>query len=152
MDSTRTISELKSAFIRGQVRILSESLEPPEDWKNYAVETEEGDLPEVIADVLHKGTNLLDTQYSILNRWSCLCHPLMHIDIAVILAGPSNANLLLVNVEAKQHHRVVYSSQAIHHVAHQIASLYWSSVNQETQDRASFANGVEKTADLSRHM
>jgi hypothetical protein len=58
MDSTRTISELKSAFIRGQVRILSESLEPPEDWKNYAVETEEGDLPEkVIADVLHKGTN-----------------------------------------------------------------------------------------------
>lgn len=94
MDSTRTISELKSAFIRGQVRILSESLEPPEDWKNYAVETEEGDLPEkVIADVLHKGTNLLDTQYSILNRWSCLCHPLMHIDIAVILAGPSNANL-----------------------------------------------------------
>ncbi|OKO93300.1 Kinetochore protein fta4 [Penicillium subrubescens] len=112
MDSTRTISELKSAFIRGQVRILSESLEPPEDWKNYAVETEEGDLPEkVIADVLHK-----------------------------------------VNVEAKQHHRVVYSSQAIHHVAHQVASLYWSSVNQETQDRASFANGVEKTADLSRHI
>lgn len=56
MDSARTISELKSSFIRGQVRILSESLEPPEDWKNYAVETEEGDLPEkVIGDVLHKG-------------------------------------------------------------------------------------------------
>jgi hypothetical protein len=55
-------------------------------------------------------------------------------------------------MEAKQHHRVVYSSQAIHHVAHQIASLYWSSVNEETQNRASFADGVEKTADLSRHM
>lgn len=56
MDSARNISEIKSSFIRGQVRILSESLEPPEDWKNYAVETEEGDLPEkVIGDVLHKG-------------------------------------------------------------------------------------------------
>ncbi|CEO58982.1 hypothetical protein PMG11_03674 [Penicillium brasilianum] len=112
MDSARNISEIKSSFIRGQVRILSESLEPPEDWKNYAVETEEGDLPEkVIGDVLHK-----------------------------------------VNMEAKQHNRVVYSSQAIHHVAHQIASLYWYSVNQETQNKASFANGVEKTEDLSRHM
>jgi prephenate dehydrogenase len=76
----------------------------------------------------------------------------MHSGFAVILAGLLNANPLLVNLEAKQHHRVVYSSQAIHHVAHQIASLYWSSVNQETQNRASFANGVEKTADLSRHM
>jgi hypothetical protein len=81
MDSTRTISELKSAFIRGQVRILSESLEPPEDWKNYAVETEEDDLPEkVIADVLHKGTNLLDTQYMALlvpsfHAQSHHCHP-----------------------------------------------------------------------------
>jgi hypothetical protein len=56
MDSTRTISELKSAFVRSQVRILSESLELPHDWRNYAVETEEGDLSEkVIDDVLHKG-------------------------------------------------------------------------------------------------
>lgn len=59
MDSTRTISELKSAFIRSQVRILSESLELPEDWRNYAVETEEGELSEkVIEDVLHKGSSL----------------------------------------------------------------------------------------------
>lgn len=63
MDSSRTISEVKSSFIRSQVRILSEALEPPEDWKNYAVETEEGELPEkVIGDVLHKGTNHLSAQ------------------------------------------------------------------------------------------
>lgn len=56
MDSTRTISELKSSFIRGQVQILSESLEPPEDWRNYAVELEEGDLSDkVVEDVLQKG-------------------------------------------------------------------------------------------------
>ncbi|EPS25443.1 hypothetical protein PDE_00376 [Penicillium oxalicum 114-2] len=111
MDSSRTVSEIKSSFLRTQVRILSETLAPPEDWKNYAGATEEGDLPEkVISDVLHK-----------------------------------------VNVAAKQHHRIVYSSQAIHHVAQQIASLYWSSINDETQDRVSFLDGVEKTTDLSRH-
>ena len=58
MDPTRTISELKSTFIRSQVRILSENLELPADWRNYAVDTEEGDLSEkVIDDVLHKGTS-----------------------------------------------------------------------------------------------
>ncbi|KAJ5578263.1 uncharacterized protein N7459_007227 [Penicillium hispanicum] len=101
MDSTRTISELKSAFIRGQVRILSENFELPEDWRNYAVDTEEGDL---------------------------------------------------INAAAKQHNRVVYSSQAIHHIAHQIATLYWSSVNQESRSKAAFSYGIEKTADLSRHI
>jgi hypothetical protein len=56
MDSTRTISELKSAFIWSQVRILSESLDLPEDWRNYAVDTDEGDLSDkVVEDVLHKG-------------------------------------------------------------------------------------------------
>lgn len=56
MDSTRTISELKSAFLWSQVRILSESLEPPGDWRHYAVETDEEELADkVIEDVLHKG-------------------------------------------------------------------------------------------------
>lgn len=55
MDSTRTISELKASFIRTQLRILSESLEPPEDWRNYAVESDEHDLSDrVVEDVLQK--------------------------------------------------------------------------------------------------
>jgi hypothetical protein len=57
-----------------------------------------------------------------------------------------------VNAAAKQHNRVVYSSQAIHHIAQQIASLYWSSVSQEARSRNAFANGIEKTVDLSSHM
>lgn len=58
MDSTQTISELKSAFIWSQVRIFSESLDLPKDWRNYAAETTEGDLSDkVIEDVLHKGQN-----------------------------------------------------------------------------------------------
>ncbi|KAJ9480961.1 hypothetical protein VN97_g12552 [Penicillium thymicola] len=112
MDPTRTISELKSAFIWSQVRIFSESLDLPEDWRNYAAETTEGDLSDkVIEDVLHK-----------------------------------------VNAAAKQHNRVVYSSQAIHHVAQQIANLYWSSVSQEARSRDAFARGIEKTTDLSREI
>lgn len=50
MDTTRTISELKSSFIWAQVRILSETLEPPQGWQEYAVETDEGDLSDKAAD------------------------------------------------------------------------------------------------------
>jgi hypothetical protein len=53
---------------------------------------------------------------------------------------------------AKQHNRVVYSSQAIHHVAHQITNLYWASVSQDIQNQAILKKGVEKTADLSKHL
>lgn len=60
--------------------------------------------------------------------------------------------VLLVNGAAKQHNRIVYSSQAIHHVAQQIATLYWSSVSQEARSRDAFAQGIEKTVDLSRKM
>ena len=56
MESTLSIYELKLAFIRNQVRILSENLSLPEDWQQYAVETEEGELStKAIEDVLHKG-------------------------------------------------------------------------------------------------
>ncbi|PYH30320.1 kinetochore subunit FTA4 family protein [Aspergillus neoniger CBS 115656] len=112
MESTRTISELKSSFIRAQVRILSEGLEPPEDWRNYAAETEEDDLSDkVVGDVLQK-----------------------------------------LNAALKQHSRIVYSSQAVQHVAQQITSLYWSSVTQAIHNPGSLIKGVERSVDLSSHL
>ncbi|EYE92406.1 kinetochore subunit FTA4 family protein [Aspergillus ruber CBS 135680] len=112
MDSTRTVSELKASFIRAQVRILSESLEPAENWRDYAVETEEADLSnKVVDDVMQK-----------------------------------------VNATLKQHNRIVYSSQAIHHVTQQVASLYWSAVSQEAHSLGSNGKGVEKTLDLSNQL
>ncbi|PYH98558.1 kinetochore protein fta4 [Aspergillus ellipticus CBS 707.79] len=112
MESTLTIPELKSSFIRTQVRILSENLEPPEDWRNYAAETEEDDLSDkVVGDVLQK-----------------------------------------LNAALKQHSRIVYSSQAVQHVAQQITSLYWSSVNQAIPNPGSLLKGVEKSVDLSSHL
>ncbi|PKY08840.1 putative kinetochore protein fta4 [Aspergillus campestris IBT 28561] len=55
MESTRTITELKSSFIRAQIRILSERIEPPEDWRSYATGNEEDELREkVVEDVIQK--------------------------------------------------------------------------------------------------
>ncbi|KAL2871762.1 kinetochore subunit FTA4 family protein [Aspergillus lucknowensis] len=111
MESSRSISELKSSFITTQVRILSESLEPPEDWRRYATEpAEEGLSDKVVGDALQK-----------------------------------------LNAALKQHNRIVYSSQAIQHVAQQITSLYWSSISQATRGAASLEGGVDKTVDLSSH-
>ncbi|KAL4873759.1 hypothetical protein BDV12DRAFT_52813 [Aspergillus spectabilis] len=112
MDSSRSVSELKSSFIRTQVRILSESLEPPEDWRSYATEPAEEELSDkVVGDVLQK-----------------------------------------LNAVLKQHNRIVYSSQAIQHVAQQIVSLYWSSVSQASGEVTSLERGVDKTVDLSSHL
>ncbi|KAL2824911.1 kinetochore complex Fta4 of Sim4 subunit, or CENP-50-domain-containing protein [Aspergillus cavernicola] len=111
MDSSRSIPELKTSFIRAQVRILSESLEASEDWRSYAAEPAEEDLSDkVVGDVLQK-----------------------------------------LNAALKQHSRIIYSSQAIQHVAQQIATLYWSSVSQATREVASLEGGVDKTVDLSSH-
>ena len=57
MESTRTISELKSAFIRTQVRILSEHLEPQEGWRSYAAESEDDLSDKAVEDVLAKCTS-----------------------------------------------------------------------------------------------
>lgn len=133
MDSTRTISELKAAFIRSQVRVLSEGLELPEDWKSYAPETEEGELNEkVIEDVLRKGDFLA------------------RLHTRLIPNVPLDANLCSVNAAAKRHHRVVYPSQAIDHVVEQIAKLYWDSAHPGTQNDASYRSAMDKTLDMTR--
>lgn len=139
MDSGKTIFELKSAFIRTQVRILSESLDLPKDWRNYAPESDESDLTDrVIEDVVHKGWNANHNSDSTLD--------------SRIICAEKRTDSVIVNAAAKQHNRVVYSSQAIHHVAQQIASLYWSSTTQDARSRDIFARGIEKTTDLSRQM
>ncbi|KAL4978425.1 kinetochore Sim4 complex subunit Fta4 [Aspergillus desertorum] len=111
MESSRSVSELKSLFIRAQVRILSENFEAPEAWRSYAAEPAEEDLSnKVVGDVLQK-----------------------------------------LNAALKQHNRVIYSSQAIQHVAQQIASLYWFLVSQATREATSLERGVDRTVDLSSH-
>ena len=75
---------------------------------------------------------------------------------AIVLERPrrldSQSNWLLVIAALKQHNRIVYSSQAIHHVAQQISSLYWTTVTQASRNQHSLERGVERTVDLSSHM
>lgn len=55
MDSSRTISELKTVFLRHQIRVLSATLEPSEDWRDYGPEFEDGLTDKAVADVAQKG-------------------------------------------------------------------------------------------------
>jgi Kinetochore complex Fta4 of Sim4 subunit, or CENP-50 len=59
---------------------------------------------------------------------------------------------LAVNGILKQHNRVVYSSQAVHHVARQIESLYLTLLLQDARSLRSYSCGIEKGTDLSNHM
>ncbi|KAL2364903.1 hypothetical protein RJZ56_002165 [Blastomyces dermatitidis] len=97
MDSTKTITEIKSSFVRNQIRILSAALTPSEDWRDYGPVCED-DIPnKTVEDVLQK----------------------------------------------------FFPSQAIHHVARQIESLYWNSIDPETGGDVSQGLVVEKGTDLT---
>ncbi|KAL1969387.1 hypothetical protein VTN77DRAFT_9580 [Rasamsonia byssochlamydoides] len=111
MEASRTISELKSAFIRSQVRILTAALAPQEGWRDYAPESEEDLSEKVVEEALQK-----------------------------------------LNTILKQHNRVVYSTQAIHHVARQIECLYWESIKRDAGNPESNSSGIEIGADLSNHL
>lgn len=55
MENSRTITELKSSFIRSQIRTLSAALEPSEDWRQYGPVPEEGDISDkAVEEVLQK--------------------------------------------------------------------------------------------------
>lgn len=56
MEASRTISELKSAFIRSQVQILTAALAPQEGWRDYAPESEEDLSEKVVEEAIQKCT------------------------------------------------------------------------------------------------
>jgi hypothetical protein len=54
MENLRTISELKTLFVRNQVRTLSASIAPQEGWRDYAPETEDNLSEKTVEEVLQK--------------------------------------------------------------------------------------------------
>lgn len=54
-----------------------------------------------------------------------------------------------VNEKLKQHNRMVYSTQSQRHVAEQIDTLYWNTVNEENLQIDHRATVVKKAADLA---
>ena len=57
MASTDTIISLKESFLRTQIRLLSQPLQPSRNWQDRAPVPEQGELkPKTIQEVLHKRT------------------------------------------------------------------------------------------------
>jgi hypothetical protein len=54
MEGSRTISELKSTFVRNQVRILSANLAPQDGWRDYGRATEEDLSDKAVDEVVQK--------------------------------------------------------------------------------------------------
>ncbi|EED21592.1 conserved hypothetical protein [Talaromyces stipitatus ATCC 10500] len=111
MEKSRTIAELKTSFIRNQIRILSASIAPQEGWRDFAPDTEDDLSDKVVEEVLQK-----------------------------------------LNTVLKQHNRVVYSNQAIQHIARQIESLHWESVKSEILNPNRGSTGIEIGSDLSNYL
>ncbi|KAK2781302.1 hypothetical protein FQN53_000646 [Emmonsiellopsis sp. PD_33] len=109
MESSKTITELKSSFARDQIRLLSAALTPSENWRDYGPASE-NDIPEkVVEEVLMK-----------------------------------------LNTHLRKHNRAAFSSQAIHHVARQVETLYWNAIDPEVGgEGARGALVVERGTDLT---
>ncbi|KAK2807964.1 hypothetical protein FQN50_005206 [Emmonsiellopsis sp. PD_5] len=109
MESSKTITELKTSFARDQIRLLSTALTPSENWRDYGPAFE-NDIPEkAVEEVLMK-----------------------------------------LNAHLRKHNRAAFSSQAIHHVARQIETLYWNAIDPEVGGEG--AGGglvVERGTDLT---
>lgn len=54
MEKSRTISEIKTSFIRNQIRILSASIAPQEGWRDFAPDTEDDLSDKVVEEVVQK--------------------------------------------------------------------------------------------------
>ncbi|EFW16372.1 hypothetical protein D8B26_005716 [Coccidioides posadasii str. Silveira] len=59
MAHSMTVAELKTAFLRDQIRILSTSLDPTEDWKDYGPEVESDLSDKAVGGVLQKVNSIL---------------------------------------------------------------------------------------------
>lgn len=56
MDRAKTVTDVKAAFLRTQVRLLSAILQPSRQWRDFADNAEEDNLSDkVIHEVMSKG-------------------------------------------------------------------------------------------------
>lgn len=136
MEKSRTIAEIKTSFIRNQIRTLSASIAPQDGWRDFAPNSE-GDLSDrVVDEAIQKRLSISSLPEFLPGR-----------------INNSAANWCFqVNATLKQHNRVVYSNQAIQHVARQIESLYWESVKADVLKPNPHSTGVELGSDLSNHL
>ena len=132
MATADTVISLKESFLRTQVRLLSQRLQPSRNWRDRAPVPEQGELKEkVVQEVLHKRMHAFHTNENI--HWN----------------GIANVFTRTVNTIARNHKRAVYSSQALRHVAEQIDALYWASAAPDRESEVDGGEILEKGVDLS---
>jgi hypothetical protein len=136
MDRAKTVTDVKAAFLRTQVRLLSAILQPSRQWRDFADNAEEDNLSDkVIHEVMSKGKLcffvFLDSHTIYVPRW-----PLSN--------GP-----VPVNAKLKEHNRSVYSAPSQRHVAEQIDALYWNIVSEEDVQADQDTVVVTRDADLT---
>lgn len=131
MASANTVIGLKESFLRNQVRLLSQDLQPSRNWRNRAPVPEQGDLSEkVVQDVLEKGE-------------------ITHSLHALSVNSDHGWQRRTVNTIARHHKRAVYSSQALRHVAEQIDALYWAAAEPDGDEEAEGTDALEKGSDFT---
>lgn len=134
MDRAKTITEVKAAFIRTQVRLLSAVLQPSQQWRDFADNAEEDNLSDkVIHDVMLKGMIFFSSG---------------NVQFGRLLIGSSNVSI--VNTKLKEHNRSVYSAPSQRHVAEQIDALYWDIVSKDDMQADHDTVIVTKDADLTQ--
>lgn len=137
MATTDTVISHKESFLRTQVRILSQPLQPSRNWRDRARVPEEGELKEkVVQEVLRKRMWL---------SLYLLSYGVFEVDFAEILVCCGG----VVNTIARHHNRAVYSSQALRHVAEQIDALYWAAAAPDQEAEIRGEDVLEKGLDLS---
>jgi hypothetical protein len=134
MDRAKTITEVKAAFIRTQVRLLSAVLQPSQQWRDFADIAEEDNLSDkVIHDVMSRGMIFFSSD---------------NVRFGRLLIGSSNVSI--VNTKLKEHNRSVYSAPSQRHVAEQIDALYWDIVSKDDMQADHDTVIVTKDADLTQ--
>ncbi|KAL4809360.1 kinetochore Sim4 complex subunit Fta4 [Aspergillus unguis] len=133
MESSRSIAELKSSFIRTQVRILSETLEAPDDWRSYAAEPAEDDLSDkVVGDVLQKLNTALKQHNRAIYSSQAIQHVAQQIS-SLYWSSVSQASRELTGLEKGVERTVDLSSHP--NITQLPGELYDQSASEEEQLR-----------------
>ena len=130
MDRAKTVTDVKAAFLRTQVRLLSAVLQPSKQWRDSAENAEEDNLSDkAIQDVMSKGRGFF---------------------VGRLLHSTKYTKSVPVNAKLKEHNRSVYSAPSQRHIAEQIDTLYWNVVSEDDMQADQDAVIVNKDADLTQ--
>ncbi|KAI9838395.1 MAG: hypothetical protein M1819_005664 [Sarea resinae] len=124
--ATDTVIDVKQRFLRSQVRILNQGLEPPSGWRDRVDWEDEEDDDEEEDGRRGRGRR-------------------REIGDKVV-----REVVMKLNAIVRRHNRAAYSSEALRHVAEQIDALYWAAGAPE-DEMDGRESGLRRDADLRKN-